>query len=165
MANDKPREYLTSSELARLAGVSSDTLRHYERKRVLPAPKRGINGYRHYSPAAVERVRLIRSALAVGFSLDELAEILAVRDKGGAPCHTVRATALEKLKHVEAQLKDLVALRKDLREILASWDKLLRQSEPDKPVRLLERLGARELHQRNPRSGRTTLPNNRRYRK
>src|SRR5262249_35903045 len=80
------KELLRAGELARLTGVSADTLRHYERKGLLK-PRRAPNGYREYSPHAIERVRLIRSALAIGLKLDELAHILKTREAGGAPCH------------------------------------------------------------------------------
>ena len=63
--------YLRSGELAKLTGVSTDTLRHYERLGVLPRPARTAAGYRQYAPAAVDRVRTVRGAIAVGFSLNE----------------------------------------------------------------------------------------------
>ena len=69
------QSYLRSGELARLAGISADTLRHYERMKVLAAPRRSAGNYRHYPPEALDRVRLIRRALAVGFSLPELARL------------------------------------------------------------------------------------------
>ena len=71
---------LSSGKLADLAGVSRDTLRHYERKGVLPRALRSQNGYRQYPPEALQRVQLIRRALSVGFTLDELAKVLKVRD-------------------------------------------------------------------------------------
>lgn len=142
ITNDKNGLY-SSGELARLVGVSADTLRHYERKRVLTAPRRMPNGYRQYSLDALERVRLVRRAVAVGFTLDELAKILEARDRGGAPCRSVRATAAAKLESVEAQLRDLSKLRRELRDILKEWDALLANSQPGKPVHLLEALASR----------------------
>jgi DNA-binding transcriptional MerR regulator len=96
-------EGYSSGELARLAGVSSDTLRHYERKGVLPLARRLNNGYRKYPADSIDRVRLIRRALAVGFTLDELAQFLRARDRGLAPCREVRALATEKLTEVESR--------------------------------------------------------------
>ena len=78
-----PRE-LRSGEVARRAGVSADTLRHYEQRGLLGKPRRLANGYRAYPPEALDRVLLIQRALAVGFTLDELAELLRARD-GGRP--------------------------------------------------------------------------------
>ena len=88
-----PARHLRSAQLARLSGVSPDTLRHYERKGLLAKAPRSPNGYRHYPPEASTRVRLVRRAIALGFTLDELVPILAVRDRGGAPCLGVRALA------------------------------------------------------------------------
>src|SRR5215213_2862435 len=98
------KENLRSGELARLAGVSTDTLRHYERKGVLAKPRRDANGYRAYGPEAVERVRLVRRALSVGFTLDELARILKERATCRAPCRSVRELAAAKLAEVEERL-------------------------------------------------------------
>jgi DNA-binding transcriptional MerR regulator len=132
--------YLRSGELAALGGISPDTLRHYERMKLLPVPPRSSGNYRLYPPEAVERVRLIRHALAVGFSLPELAKILKVRDKDGAPCREVKHLLEEKLHAMEDQIGDLVAMRDHLRTILADWDKRLAQTPAGKPARLLENL-------------------------
>jgi DNA-binding transcriptional MerR regulator len=134
------KEFLNSGELAKLAGVSSDTLRHYERKGVLARPRRAGNGYREYPAAALQRVRLVRKALAVGFTLDELANILRVRDTGGAPCHEVRALAASKLSHIETQLRELISLRDELRDTLKDWDSRLAKNAPGGRANLLESL-------------------------
>jgi DNA-binding transcriptional MerR regulator len=98
---------LRSGELARRAGVSPDTLRHYERRGLLPRPPRSAAGYRLYPPEALERVRLIRGALSIGFTVKELAAILSERDRGGAPCRRVRTLAAGKLSQIELQLRAL----------------------------------------------------------
>jgi MerR family transcriptional regulator, copper efflux regulator len=128
---------LRSSELARLAGVSTDTLRYYERNRLLPPVPRAANGYRCYPLQAIERVALIRRALGLGFSVEELARILKARDSGAAPCQTVRALAAEKLTQVEQQMRDLTRFRKELRIVLRDWDQRLAKREGH-PARLLE---------------------------
>lgn len=132
-------ELMRAGELARLAGVSADTLRHYERKGLLK-PRRAPNGYREYSPQAVERVRLIRSALAIGFKLDELTRILKTRETGGAPCQQVRALAAAKLSELETLVGEITALRDGLREVLQAWDERLAVTPAEEPARLLERL-------------------------
>src|ERR1043165_4361603 len=131
---------LSSGQLADLAGVSRDTLRHYERKGVLPRALRGQNGYRRYAPEALQRVQLVRRALSVGFTLDELAKVLKVRDAGGAPCEEVRKLAAQKLLNVQDQLRDLTALRDDLQETLKDWDTRLAGRANGKRVNLLESL-------------------------
>lgn len=131
---------LTSSALARLAGVSPDTLRHYERKGVLAVPPRSTNGYRRYPESAVVRVQLIQRALAVGFSLDELAQVLRQRDAGGTPCRQVHALVASRLAELEARLAALTTLRDELRDLLAEWDGRLRQLPAGRQARLLDGL-------------------------
>ena len=131
---------LSSGKLADLAGVSRDTLRHYERKGVLPRALRGQNGYRQYPPDALQRVQLIRRALSVGFTLDELARVLKVRDAGGAPCEEVRKLAAQKLLNVQDQLRELTRLRDDLQETIKEWDTRLARRAGGKRANLLESL-------------------------
>ena len=142
--NSKDQRPWRIGELAKAAGVSPDTLRHYERKGVLRKPSRSANGYRGYSPDALDRVQLVRRALSVGFTLDELSEVLKVRDHGGAPCRRVRDLATEKLSSVEAQLVDMSSLRDELRRTLKDWDARLAQSSPGARAGLLEALASRE---------------------
>jgi DNA-binding transcriptional MerR regulator len=127
-----------SSELARLAGVSTDTLRYYERLRLLPAAPRSASGYRLFPAQALDRVRLIRGALAIGFSVRELTAILAERDRGGAPCQRVLVLAREKLAAVEVSLRDLQTWRRELKTTLAGWERLLRKTPQGKRAGLLE---------------------------
>ena len=131
---------LSSGELADLAGVSRDTLRHYERKGVLPRALRGHNSYRQYPPEALQRVQLVRRALSVGFTLDELAKVLKVRDAGGAPCEEVRKLAAQKLVNVQDQLRELTELRDDLQKTLRDWDARLARRTQGRQANLLESL-------------------------
>jgi DNA-binding transcriptional MerR regulator len=85
-------------------------------------------------------VRLVRRALAVGFTLHELARILRVRDRGGAPCRQVRSLAEEKLQQVEGQISDLAKLRDHLRALLADWDRRLASTPDGMRAGLLEAL-------------------------
>ena len=131
---------LGSGELAELAGVSRDTLRHYERKGVLPRPLRSHNGYRQYPSDALQRVQMVRRALSVGFTLDQLARVLKVRDTGGAPCEEVRRLAAQKLLNVKDQLRELTELRDDLQKILRDWDGRLARRSRGNRANLLESL-------------------------
>ena len=134
-------EYLRSAELAHLCGLSTDTLRHYERKGLLHAG-RSANGYREYLPGSQDRIRLIQNALSVGFTLDELARILTIREKGGAPCTEVRDLAAAKLKNLEEQLRGLSVLRNELRKMLERWDTKLALTRKGNQARLLDMLPA-----------------------
>ena len=131
---------LRSSELARLAGVSTDTLRHYERKGVLNAPRRAMNGYREYGLEALDRVLLVRRALGVGFTLDELARILKERDRGRAPCREVRELAAAKLAEIETRLSELVNVRDQLQATIQGWDSKLAETPGGERAGLLESL-------------------------
>jgi DNA-binding transcriptional MerR regulator len=137
-------EGFLSGELARLAGVSTDTLRHYERKGVLPKARRLDNGYRKYPPDSLDRVRLIRRALAVGFTLDELAQFLKARDRGQAPCREVRALAEEKLAELEGHLEEMLALRDEMRGMLKDWDRRLGGKKAGERAGLLESLARQQ---------------------
>jgi len=131
---------LSAGQLARIAGVSTDSLRHYERVGVLPKPGRTAAGYRRYAPEAAGRVRMIRKALTVGFTLRELARILRVREKGGAPCREVREIAARKLAQLDQQLADLAALRTHPQHLLANWDDRLDRTPAGARAGLLEAL-------------------------
>lgn len=137
-SNDAANRPLHSAELARLAGVSTDTLRYYERLRLLPAAPRSTSGYRQFPQQALTRVRLIRGALAIGFSVRELVAIFTERDRGGAPCHRVRALAVKKLAAVEAALRDLRSWRRELKATLAAWDRQLQKTPHGQRAGLLE---------------------------
>jgi DNA-binding transcriptional MerR regulator len=132
---------LSAGQLARLSGISTDSLRHYERVGVLPKPRRTAAGYRQYPPEAVKRVRMIRRALAIGFTLRELARILRVREKGGAPCREVRSLAAAKLAELDRQLGEMAALREHLAHLLGDWDTRLGRAAPGTRAGLLEALG------------------------
>ena len=129
-------------DVARATGVSTDTLRHYERIGLLPRVTRTAAGYRRYSDAAVERILLIQRALVVGFSLSELKRVLAMRDRGRAPCHGVRELVGRRLVGLDRRLAELLALRDELRVLVREWDGILAKTPPGEPAHLLERLGA-----------------------
>lgn len=132
--------WLRPGELARAAGVSPDTLRHYESKGLLPAPARAANGYRQYPPEALGRVRLVRRAVALGFTLDELARVVKRRDQGGAPCREVRELAARKLALLERRLAELSAACDRLRSVVVHWDGLLARTPAGRRAALLDAL-------------------------
>jgi DNA-binding transcriptional MerR regulator len=133
-----PAKVMQSSELAHRTGVSTDTLRHYERNRLLPPAQRSSSGYRLFPPEALVRVRMIRGALSVGFSIKELGRIFTIRDQGGSPCHHVRKLGTEKLIGIEATIRELQSKRRDLKRTLVKWDRLLKRTEHGKRAGLLE---------------------------
>jgi DNA-binding transcriptional MerR regulator len=147
-------------EVARAAGVSTDTLRHYERQGLLPRVGRTPAGYRQYSAATVPRVLLIQRALVVGFSLADLKRVLTVRDRGGVPCLQVRELIDQRLHGLDRRIQDLLVLRDELRSILTEWDHRLSRTAAGERAHLLESLGSRPqiervraTRPRRPRSG------------
>lgn len=140
MSESKPAHSLSAGELARRSGVSTDTLRHYETKGVIKRPPRQANGYRSYPPETLQRVQLVRRSLTIGFTLDELAEVLRIREGGGAPCRKVRDLAAKKLESIEERLKELIAVRDELKATLKDWDARLAKARPNQRSRLLENL-------------------------
>ena len=129
-------------DLAKASGISTDTLRHYERKGVLTS-QRLDNGYRVYPEDALERVRTIRKALSIGFTLDELSVVFKVFDQGGAPCRQVRSLAANKLAEIEKHLQEVTALRDDLQTALRDWDSRLAKTAAGQRAGLLKVLAAR----------------------
>lgn len=135
----KPASHaLRSGELAALAGVSRDTLRHYERQGLLPPAQRSPNGYRHYPPQALARVRLVRAALGIGFTVEELREVFSTRDHGQAPCHRVHALALEKALALKLQIAELQRLHRSLQAAIRTWSRTLKSTAPGERAGLLE---------------------------
>jgi DNA-binding transcriptional MerR regulator len=128
-------------DVAQATGISTDTLRHYEKHGLLPGVTRSAAGYRQYSAATVERVLLIQRALVVGFSLSDVKRVLAVRDKGGAPCVGVRALVGERLEQLTHRIDELQTLRNELQSLLADWDTRLAESPKGERAHLLETLG------------------------
>ena len=131
--------------LARLTGVSTDTLRHYERLGLLPGTARTRAGYRRYQPETADRVRLIQRALAIGFSLKELAQVLGACQKGTPPCAHVRSLVGERLTALERRLEQLIDLRDELRVLIRDWDARLASTPPGQRARLLDMLEGRTL--------------------
>lgn len=140
---DKP---LRSGEIAHLTGVSPDTIRHYERVGILPAPPRTASGYRMYSREAIERVRLVQRALQLGFTLAELSEILRVRDQSGVPCRRVLDMTEEKLHALARQIEELQSAQRYMQELVRDWRSRLAQTSPGKKALLLESLDGKLVH-------------------
>lgn len=131
-------ELLRVGDVASRAGVSVDTVRHYERKGVLRNVSRDRSGYRRYPEDAVRRVLIIRRAIHLGFSLDELADIFRERAAGKPPCIRVRDLAGRKLVELDERIAALAALRGVLAETIAGWDDRLNSTREGGYAHLLE---------------------------
>ena len=107
-------------ELARRAGVNTQTIRFYEREGLIPEPQRRASGYRQYPLAMVEHVRFIRAAKEVGFTLEEISELLSLRVRRGASCAGVRRRAEVKLAAIDTKLVQLKRMRAVLAQMVDS---------------------------------------------
>lgn len=112
------RTRLTVGVLAERSGVGVETIRFYEREGLLPTPARSKAGYRLYVHDTVERVRFIRRAKELGFTLGEIVELLALKVTHGKSCRLVRDRAIAKLGDMDRKLKDLREMRKALHAVV-----------------------------------------------
>jgi len=110
-------QMLTIGKIAAAAGVGVDTVRFYERAGLLKKPVRTPSGYRVYAASDAARLRFVRRAKALGFSLDEVGELLRLNDGSGRRS-SVRALAEQRLKQIEQRLSELTRMRKTLRHLL-----------------------------------------------
>ncbi len=106
---------LTIGHLARAAGVNVETVRYYQRVGLVKEPARPAEGYRQYPPETVERIRFIKRAQKLGFSLKEISELL---DLGEGHCRDVRQRAEHKREMIEQQIVDLMAMKDSLETLI-----------------------------------------------
>ena len=107
---------LTIGRLSQQAGVGIDTVRFYERRGLLPSPARSPSGYRLYSEDTIARIRFIRRAKGLGFTLDEVENLLRLQDQGGRKS-AVRELTERKLIQINAKIDDLQRMRDVLQKL------------------------------------------------
>ena len=107
-------------QIATGASVNIQTLRYYERRGLLPAPTRRPSGYRDYQPDAVGRVRFIKHAQALGFTLEEIAELLALRVPADRACARIEARAETAIARIDLKVAHLQRIRDALTELAAA---------------------------------------------
>jgi MerR family mercuric resistance operon transcriptional regulator len=98
-------------EVAAEAAVNIQTLRYYERVGLLPPPGRRSSGYRMYGPEAVRRVRFIKRAQELGFTLSEIGDLLALREQSETSCAKVETRAAATLERIAEKIRDLANMR------------------------------------------------------
>ncbi|HEX5489127.1 MAG TPA: heavy metal-responsive transcriptional regulator [Rhodanobacteraceae bacterium] len=112
--------HLTIGSVARRAGVGIDTIRYYERQGLLPPPPRRASGYRDYGEAAIERLRFIRRSKDLGFTLDEIRELLALSSDRERGVRDVKRRAETRLAGVEDRIRELQKVRRGLKQLIAA---------------------------------------------
>jgi DNA-binding transcriptional MerR regulator len=124
-------------EIAERTGVSVETLRYYERRRLLNAPARTQGGYRLYSDAVVHQVKFIKQAQSLGLTLDDIQQLSArrMRTDHAPSCRKVRDLLKRRIEDIDARIKELREFRRTLHEHLAACDRALAAvTEPDCPT-------------------------------
>jgi Hg(II)-responsive transcriptional regulator len=109
-----PERTLRTGEVAEAAGVNVETLRYYERRGLLKEPKRRDSGYREYPLDTVRIIRFIKHAQELGFTLDEIEELLGLRNDRSRTCGEVRVAALTKIEEIDRKVRSLQAIRNAL---------------------------------------------------
>lgn len=133
----------TIGQLAAAAGVNVETIRYYQRRKLIAEPARPASGARHYSEDDAESVRFIKRAQAMGFTLAEIDSLLSLRARRS--CHATRDLAAAKLKLVDARIRELRQLRRGLARLVSECD--VNVDEASCPI--IDRLASRRI------SGRT----------
>lgn len=133
-------EDLTIGALAKAAGVPTSTVRYYERRGLLSPIRRSAGNYRLYGPAALSRLRFVRSAQAAGFTLSDIEALLTFRDGGSEPCQDVQALITARLQRVVEQIDELESVQRMLRK----WLAVCREAERSGRCGVLEGLLATE---------------------
>jgi DNA-binding transcriptional MerR regulator len=129
---------MRSGQLAAAAGVNLQTLRYYERRGLLPEPPRTLGGYREYGDDAVALLRVIKAAQRLGFTLDEVAELLDT-GRRGHPTPDLQERARAKLAEVEDRMADLARIRDELLQVVqARCDSLTHCTCRDCPLPFVE---------------------------
>lgn len=105
------------SQLSQRTGVTTQTIRYYERIALLPKPRRAKNGYRVYDDADMERLQFITRARQLDFSLGEIAEILALCERNEAPCAVVMAVIAQQIDEIDRRIASLSHLREELAQL------------------------------------------------
>jgi DNA-binding transcriptional MerR regulator len=130
---------MRTSELAGRAGVNTETLRYYERRGLLDIPPRTAGGYRDYPESALGLLRFVRRAQQLGFTLDEVEELLQLDGGGPDSCDAARVLAEQRRDDLAARIQDLQRMHASLSELVATCD----LPRADRRCALLEAIGER----------------------
>jgi DNA-binding transcriptional MerR regulator len=117
-----PEASLKIGVVARSAGVRIDTVRFYERRGLLPLAARASSGYRFFAPQAIDRILFVKKAQALGFTLDEIADILRAIDRGEANYKNGQERLLRVVARVDEKIAELRSVRRQLKAVLKRFD-------------------------------------------
>lgn len=115
-------ESLKIGEVSKLSGIGIEALRFYERSGLLGRPHRTQSGYRLYDRSVLERLDFIKRAQVLGFTLEEIKQIIAEKSAGQNPCAEVREVVRRRLQELDERMRVMRLYRKELAQALAEWD-------------------------------------------
>ncbi len=122
-ANSEHGTSLKIGEVSKQSGIGIEALRFYERSGLLGRPARTASGYRMYSSGVIARLAFIKRAQALGFTLDEIKQIIAESQSGQSPCAEVREIVRQRLQELDERMNEMRRYRKELGAALEGWDK------------------------------------------
>ncbi len=127
---------MTIGRLAKAANVGIETVRYYQQRKLLPVPP-AQGAFRHYDPALADRIRFIKRAQELGFSLDEVAQLLRLQD--GIDRRAIRRISSQRLAQIETKLADLKRMQRVLKHLVTACE----EAATDRPCPIIETLSAR----------------------
>jgi len=149
---------LTIGQLAKEAKVNVETVRYYERRGFMPEPPRRESGYRQYSQDSVARIRFIKRAQELGFSLKEISELLSLRIDPDTTCGDIKKRAELKVTDIRGKIRTLQGMKRALAKLVSSC----RGRGPTSECPILEMLDSKSLDDKNWREERKTIAKQRR---
>ncbi len=119
-----PMNTMKVNDLAKAAGVSAETVRHYARQGLIQAKKDPANGYRFFPTSDVQRLKFIKAAQRLGLSLQDIRRIFADANKGESPCPRVRHMIAQRIEESAEQIRELQKVRRRMQRALKEWDRM-----------------------------------------
>ncbi|HEY0169581.1 MAG TPA: heavy metal-responsive transcriptional regulator [Pyrinomonadaceae bacterium] len=141
---EEGRRMLKIGDVSKRSGIGVEALRFYEKGGLLEKPSRTFSGYRVYGEDVLERLAFIKQAQALGFSLDEIRQIVDDARRGASPCDEVREIVRRRMEELDERLRELHRYRKELKATLEEWDKVGRA--PGHVCGLIEGSGVGHAH-------------------
>ena len=120
--DEEQKNMLKIGDVSKRSGIGIEALRFYEKSGLLEKPSRTMSGYRVYDADVIERLAFIKQSQALGFSLDEIKQIIDDARKGKSPCDEVREIVRHRLEELDERMREMRRYRKELSETLEEWD-------------------------------------------
>jgi DNA-binding transcriptional MerR regulator len=120
--DEEQKNMLKIGDVSKRSGIGIEALRFYEKSGLLEKPSRTMSGYRVYDADVIERLAFIKQSQALGFSLDEIKQIIEDARKGKSPCAEVREIVRQRLEELDERMREMRRYRKELSETLREWD-------------------------------------------